>query len=151
MYRDPDFRSLEEMIVAASEMVRPPEDLTVSEAAAKYRYLDNPGSYIGYWKNEKTPYLREFMDELTSLEYTGAVFVGPARTGKSDAFYNWLSHTAICDPSDMMFVAMTKEVGRDISLGDLGKVFRNTKELGKRLMPARKNDNVHDKLFKSGM
>lgn len=146
-----EFRTLEEMIVASSEMVRPPEKLTVSEAAAKYRYLNNPGSYIGPWRNEKTPYLTEFMDELTSMEYTGAVFVGPARTGKSDAFYNWLTHTAICDPSDMMFVAMTKEVGRDISLGDLAKVFRHTSALGSRLMPGRKNDNVHDKLFKSGM
>ncbi len=145
------FRTLEEMIVAASQMVRPPERLTVSQAASKYRFLDNPGSYVGKWLNEKTPYLIEPMNELTSLNYTGLAFVGPARTGKSDMFFNWLTHTAICDPADMMIVAMTKDVGRDWSIGDLAKVFRHTKELGGRLIPGKMNDNVHDKRFKSGM
>lgn len=79
----PDFRTLEEMVLAAAEMVRPPERLTVSQAAEKYRYLENPGSYVGYWNNLKAPYLIDPMNVLTSLEYTGMVFVGPARTGKA--------------------------------------------------------------------
>lgn len=147
----PEFRSLEDMMVAAAAMVRPPERLRVSEAASKYRYLDNPGSYTGYWPNEKTPYLIEPMDELTSLDFTGMVFVGPARTGKSDMFFNWLTHTAICDPADMMRVDMTREVARDWSIGDFAKMLRNSKEVAKRLIPGRQNDNVHDKRFKSGM
>ena len=32
---------------------------TVAEAAAKYRKLRNPGSYVGPWLNEETPYLVE--------------------------------------------------------------------------------------------
>ncbi|SON54328.1 Bacteriophage tail assembly protein [Hartmannibacter diazotrophicus] len=149
--RPHEFATLEEIVIAASEMVRPPERITVSEAATKYRYLDNPGSYVGYWKNEKTPYLVEVMDTLTSLDFRGVVLAGAARIGKTDIFYNWLTHTAICDPADMMFIGMTKEVSRDISQGDLGKVFRNTKELGSRLIPGRHSDNVFDKRFKSGM
>lgn len=147
----PNFLSLEEMIASATAMIQPPERLTVSEAAAKYRYLNNPGAYEGYWKNETTPYLTEVMDTLTSLEYTGLVFVGPARTGKSDSFYNWLLHSATCDPGDMIFYAMTREVARDISHGDLGKVFRHTKKLGEKLVEGRNNDNTFDKTFKSGM
>lgn len=77
------FATLEELIVSAADSVRPPERLTVSEAAAKYRQLYNPGSYVGPWKNEKTPYMVEPMDTLTSLDYTGMAFVGPARTGKA--------------------------------------------------------------------
>lgn len=147
----PQFRSIEDMVLAAAEMVRPPERLTVSEAATRYRYLDNPGSYVGPWPNEKTPYLIEPMDELSSLDFTGLVFVGPARTGKSDMFFNWLTSTAICDPADMMIVHMTKDVGRDWSIGDLAKMLRHSKEVGSRLTPGRQNDNVHDKRFKSGM
>lgn len=151
MTNSSSFRTLEEMVVGAAEMVRPPERLTVSQAAAKYRYLDNPGSYVGLWPNEKTPYLIEPMDELQSLDYTGLIFVGPARTGKSDMFFNWLTYSAICDPADMMRVDMTKDVARDWSIGDLDKAIRHSKELGKRLIPGRQNDNVHDKRFKSGM
>lgn len=92
----PSFRSIEEMVLAAAQMVRPPERLSVSEAAAKYRYLDNHGSYVGKWPNEKTPYLVEPMDEMTSLNFTGEIFVGPARTGKSDGlFLNWLNLSLI--------------------------------------------------------
>ncbi|PZR90329.1 MAG: hypothetical protein DI537_19125 [Stutzerimonas stutzeri] len=147
----PEFRTLEEMVVAAAQMVQPPERLTVSEAATKYRKLDNPGSYTGPWLNEKTPYLIEPMDELTSLDFTGLIFAGPARTGKSDMFFNWLTHTAICDPADMMRVDMTKDVARDWSIGDFNKMLRNCPDVQERLIPGRQNDNVHDKRFKSGM
>ena len=78
----PRFATLEDMIVATAEAVRPPERLTVSQAAEKYRWLNNPGHYVGPWDNSKAPYLVEPMDEMTSLDFTGLAFVGPARTGK---------------------------------------------------------------------
>ncbi|QYA14079.1 terminase gpA endonuclease subunit [Rhizobium sp. AB2/73] len=146
-----EYQTLEQLLLGVSAMVRPPERLSVSEAAAKYRKLDNPGAYVGDWLNDKTPYLVEIMDTLTSQQFTGLINVGPARTGKSDIFYNWLTHSAICDPGDMILYAMTREVARDLSQGDLGKVFRHTKDLGAQLLPGRQNDNVFDKIFKSGM
>lgn len=145
------YRSLEHMIVDVAEMIRPPERLRVSEAAVKYRYLKNEGSYVGYWDNSIAPYLVEPMDECNSLNFTGMVFVGPARTGKSDMFFNWLGHTAICDPADMMVVHMTNNTARDWSQGDLSRMFRHSKEIGARLLKGRQNDNVHDKHFTSGM
>ena len=63
------FDSLESIIVAAAEQVRPPERLTVSEAAHKYRRLHNIGSYSGPWLNEMTPYLVEPMDCLNDEMY----------------------------------------------------------------------------------
>lgn len=151
------YASLEEMIVATAEAVRPAERLTVSESAAKYRWLNNSGSYVGLWLNSKTPYLVEPMDTFTSLDYTAVAFVGPARTGKSDMFFNWLEHTARTDPADMMTVMMTQNAARDWSQGDLTKAFyhegnkNRPTELGERLVPGRQNDNVHDKKFLSGM
>lgn len=148
---------LEDMIPATAEAVRPVERLTVSQSAERYRWLNNPGSYVGYWKNSKTPYLVEPMDEMTSLDYTGLVFVGPARTGKTDMFFNWLTHTALTDPADMMMVHMTQNTARDWSQGDLNKAFflegnkKRPTGLGERLVPGRQNDNVHDKKFLSGM
>ncbi len=148
--------TIEEMVVAAAAAVRPPERLSVSESASR-RWLNNPGSYVGPWKNEKTPYLVEPMDEMESLNLTGIVFVGPARTGKSDMFFNWLNHVAITDPSDMMAVHMTQNTARDWSQGDLNKAFFNggnknaPTEIGKRLVPGKQNDNVFDKKFLSGM
>lgn len=147
----PQYTSIEEMIVAAAEMIRPPERLTVSQAATKYRRLHNPGSYIGPWNNEKTPYLVEPMDTFQSTDYTGLIFAGPARTGKSDMLFNWLTYTAICDPADMIVYHMTEKIAREWSKGDLAKMLRHSPDVRATLLGGRQNDNVHDKYFKSGM
>lgn len=145
------YRTLEDMIATTADMVRPPERLTVSQAAARYRKLNNPGSYVGPWKNETTPYLVEPMDESASLNFTGGVFVGPARTGKSDMFFNKLLHTVRCNPHDMMLYHMTQNSARDWSQTDLARAARHSPEIGSKLTPGRQNDNVHDKRFISGM
>lgn len=150
-YKKPEFESLERMVASISDMLQPPERLTVSQAAAEYRNINNPPAYVGKWSNEKTPYLVEIMDTMTSLEYQGIIFVGPARVGKSDLFYNWLLHSVLCDPGDMIFYAMTREVARDISQGDLGKVMRHTEKLGEMLVKGRNSDNTFDKRFRNGM
>jgi len=77
------FNSLEQMVVQTAEGVRPPERLTVSQASAKYRYLNSPGAYVGPWLNETTPYLEEPMDSLNDDVKTGMAFVGPAQCGKA--------------------------------------------------------------------
>lgn len=148
--RPASYETLEDMVVAASEAVRPPERLTVSEAAAKYVRIKEK-NYSGPWSAEKTPYLVEPQNELTSLDFTGMVFVGPARTGKSQMFLNWLAHTAICDPMDMMLLHMSQATGRNWSLSDLAKLIRHSPDVRARLVPGRQNDNVFDKAFLSGM
>ena len=148
--RPASYRTLQEMIVAASEVVAPPERLSVTEAAIKYVRIKEK-NYSGPWSRDKTPYLVEPQDTLMSLEHTGMVFVGPARTGKSAMCLNWLATTAICDPVDMMVIHMTQATGREWSLSDLAKLFRNSAEVRQRLTPGRQNDNVHVKSFISGM
>lgn len=145
------FNSLEEMIAAVAQTVHSQERLTVAEAAEKYRFINNPGSYVGMWDNKFAPYLVEPMEVLTSLDFTGMIFAGPARTGKSDMFFNWLTHTAVTDPADMMMVHMTQTVARDWSQKDLRRAFRNTEELGRTVMPGRNNQSTHDVRFKTGM
>lgn len=146
-----NFKTLEELFLSIAESVRPAERLSISEATEKYRYIKNPGSYIGKWNNRKAPYLVEPMDTLGSDEFTAMCFVGPARTGKSDMFINWMTSTAICDPTDMMLIHMTQATARDYSIGDLRKAFRHSKDLGARVIPGRHNMNVHDIRFVNGM
>ena len=143
--------TLESLIVDAAESARPPERLTVSEAAAKYRKLNNPGSFVGDWSNDMTPYLSEPMDELQSLDFTGWCFVGPAQCGKTDMLINWLIYTAICDPADLMVVQTSQTTARDFSMRRVDRAHRHSPELGSRLIPGRDGDNVFDKHYKSGM
>lgn len=145
------FRTIQEMMAAVAPGVRPPERLTVAEAAEKVRFLNNPGSYVGYWDNTFAPYLVEPMEVLTSDEFVGMIFAGPARTGKSDMYFNWLAHTAKYDPADMMLVLMTQTTARDWSQGDFQKFLRHSKEIGKLVAPGRYNNSTHSVRFMSGM
>jgi phage terminase large subunit GpA-like protein len=149
-YEPPAYTTIEEMLAASSEAVSPPERLTVTEAALRYVKI-NEKNYSGPWRLDKTPYLQEPQDLLQSLNYTGMVFVGPARSGKSQMWLNWHAYTAICDPADMMLMQMSMARAREFSLSDLKKLYKNSPEVRSRLVPGRQNDNVYDKTFLSGM
>ncbi|PAL23527.1 phage terminase large subunit family protein [Sphingopyxis sp. GW247-27LB] len=145
------FITLEDMIVATAEAVRPPERLSISEGARRTHYVNLPGTHVGYFDYDKTPYLIEPQDELSSLQFTGQIYVGPARGGKSAGAINWLASSARYDPADMMFIHMTQATARDWSIGDLGRAIRYSPEIARRMTPGRQNDNVFDKRFLSGM
>jgi len=88
------FPSLESLVATSFANLRPEERLTVAQAAEKYVVIRLPGAHSGPWSAEKTPYMVEPMETLTSLDHDGMIFVGPARTGKSQALLNWVAHTA---------------------------------------------------------
>lgn len=139
------------MIAAAAEGVRPAERLTVSESAAKYRHINQPGAYVGLWLNEKTPYLREPMDLLSSTMYTGMIFVGPAQSGKTDMFLNWLQYRVRCDPADMMLVEKSQAAARDFSQRRIDRLHRDNSDVRERMIQRRDADNTYDKKYRSGM
>ncbi len=145
------YLSLEHMVAETFGQIAPQEILSVVEAAEKYVYIRQPGSYVGFWSREKAPYLVEPQEVLTSLDYVGEIFIGPARTGKSHMALNFISHTAKTDPTDMQVVLSTQHTARDWSKRDLNKMLRDSKEIGALLRPGRQNDNTFDKEFQSGM
>lgn len=145
------YNFLEQMLVAAAAMVRPPERLTVAEAAEKYVYLNYPGAYVGYYSNELAPYMREPMEVLTSRDFTSMAFVGPARAGKSQVFLNWVGYSAVCDPADMIMAQPSTTSARDFSMRDLGRMLRYSPEVKSRMIQRLDADNTFDKSFASGM
>lgn len=145
------YRDLGEMVLDMCDALEPPERLTVSQSAEKYRKLNNPGSYVGPWKNDTTPYLVEPMDCSVSPHYSAVIFVGPAQSGKTDYLLNFINHTVICDPMDMLLFQTTQSAARDFSKRRIDRLLRHTPECGRRLMDTGSSDNVFDKIFKSGM
>lgn len=143
--------SLEQLILDAAEAVRPAQRMTVSESAEHYRHLNNPGSYVGPWKNEVTPYLVEPMDVLQSQKFTGMAFAGPAQTGKTDMVINWVGYSAKCDPADMMIVQTSQTTARDFSIRRVDRLHRHSPQIGAMLAAGTQSDNTFDKQYRSGM
>ena len=144
------FGTLEQIVVAAADAVRPPERLTVPQAAEKYRKLNNKGAYVGPWKNSMTPYLVEPMNVLTDMRYTGMVFIGPAQCGKTEIYLNWHTYTVVCDPSDMMLIEASQGRAADFSKRRIDRLHRDSPEVSERLIVGRNYDNTFDKRYRSG-
>ena len=146
-----DYTTLGELVVALSEAFQPPERLTVSESAEKYRYINNPGSYVGPWKNSTAPYLKEVMDCFTDREHEAVIFCAPAQCGKTEVFLNWVAHGVLCDPMDMLLVEKSQVSARDFSRRRVDRLHRHTPVIGERILPGNSGDNVFDKMYRNGM
>lgn len=146
------YASLGDILLEAASIFQPPERLSVSGAAEKYRYLNNSPAYIGPWKNETTPYMVEPMDMFASRHHNGLCFVGPAQSAKTDALIlNTLVYTVICNPADFILYQTSQASARDFSKRRIDRMHRHTKQAGAQLIQGRHNDNTFDKFYKSGM
>ncbi len=147
-----EFSAIHDLVFDCAEMLRPPERMTVSDAAAAYRHVNSPGAYVGPWLNSKVPYMRDPMDVYASTEYTGMVFVGPAQCGKTDSLIiNTILYSVIIDPMDMMIVCPTNIAARDFSMRRVDRLNRYSDQVGSLMMPGSSSDNTFDKQYRNGM
>lgn len=140
------------LVQIAKKVFVPPRRMTVSEWAEEFRYINQPGAYVGDWKNETTPYMEEPADVLTSPAFKGCVFAGPAQCAKTDALIlNWAGYSATTDPQDMIIYSPTFTAARDFSMRRIDRLHRHTKEVGKALVQSKDADNKFDKHYTNGM
>lgn len=100
----------------ALRQLNPPEDITVSEWAQKYRMLDaKTAAMPGPWRNDKTPYLTEIMDELNNYETEEIVFCKCTQVGGTEAELNMLGYIVGQDPAPSMVVYPSDKLGESIS------------------------------------
>lgn len=146
------FESVGHIFCELAEMLRPPERLSVSAAAEKYRYVNQPGAYVGPWKNRTVPYMVEPMDTFASRRYNGMVFVGPAQSGKTDSLViNSLVYSVMVEPLDVMLVCPTMTAARDFSIRRIDRLHRHSEVVGDMLLDGADADNKFDKSYRNGM
>lgn len=146
------FDSIEEIVFRLADNLRPPERMTVHQAAAAYRYVNNPGSYVGKWLNTTTPYMVEPMNTFASREYNLMALIGPAQSGKTDALViNGLLYSIRVDPMDTMLFCPTQSAARDFSIRRVDRLHRHSEDVGALLMKNRDADNTFDKHYATGM
>lgn len=126
--------------------------MTVSEWAESFRQVNQPGAYVGRYKNATTPYMEEPADELTNPNLRGEIFVGSAQTGKTDGLIiNWVGYGAHIDGQDHMVVCQSFTAARDFSMRRVDRLIKYTPEVKDALAKGSQNDNKFDKTFDNGM
>lgn len=73
-------------------MLRPPENLTVSQWAERFRILDGASNLKGRWSNDITPYLKGIMDALNDPDIRKIFFCKAAQIGGTEALINMLCY-----------------------------------------------------------
>ena len=117
----------------ALQFLRPPEQLTVSEWAEKYRMLDYKSYAMpGPWSNDITPYLTGVMDEFNNYETEKIIFVKPTQIGGTEALQNMIGYIVMQDPSPTMIVYPTDTLAKSVSENRLQPKLKATPEIAKK-------------------
>ena len=105
--------------------LKPDANLTVSEWADKYRMLSSKASSEpGPWRTERTPYLREIMDCMSSSSSKQkVVFMAGAQLGKTEGINNVVGYMIAHAPGPAMFVQPTIEMAKRLSKQRLDSSF----------------------------
>ena len=125
------------------EGLRPDPDLTVSEWADQYRMLSNKASAEpGPWRTDRTPYLREIMDCMSSSSTVQkVVFMAGAQLGKTEGINNVVGYMISEAPGPAMFVQPTIEMAKRLSKQRLESLIHETPRLAEKIAPARSRDS----------
>lgn len=119
----------------ALKFLKPPEDITVSEWADKYRILDTKTSAMpGPWRTEQTPYLKGIMDEFNNYETEEIVYIKPTQVGGTECLQNMAGYIIQQDPAPTMIVYPTDKLAESISENRLQPMIKAAPTLKKRFL-----------------
>jgi len=112
----------------------PPEGITVSEWADKYRILSARSSKEpGRWKTDRVPYARAVMDAFCDNEVEEIVLCYGAQLSKTETMLNMLGYAIHQDPGPAMFVLPSEDIARSFSKNRLQDMLLSSPPLAERL------------------
>ena len=133
-----------------AEFMRPPANLTVSQWADKNRMLSGKASSEpGPWRTDRTPYLRQIMDDLSARSTVQEV-VGmfAAQLGKSETGNNWLGYIIDNEPGPVMIVQPTTDMAKRFSRQRITPMLEETPVLRRKVRENRSRDDANTTLMK---
>ena len=148
-------RPVDRTASAAFRNFRPPEDLTVSKWAAKYRVLSRESSAeAGPWRNERTPYMVEPMDAFTDPKVTDIAVVAMSQVGKSEFLLNAIGYIIDQDPASTIFIQPNLDDARKFSRLRIAPMVRDSFRLRTKVSDVRSRSTSNttlQKAFPGGM
>ncbi|MCX8016439.1 MAG: phage terminase large subunit family protein [Rhodocyclaceae bacterium] len=133
-----------------AQFMRPPASLTVSEWADRNRVLSGKASSEpGPWRTDRTPYLRQIMDDLSARSSVQEVVVMfAAQLGKSESGMNWLGYIIDNEPGPVMVVQPTTEMAKRFSRQRIAPMLDETPALRAKVRENRSRDDANTTLLK---
>ena len=147
--------NIDRTVRRAFSSYKPPEDITVSEWATKYRVLSRENAAeAGPWRNNRTPYLVEVMDSFTDPMIKKITLVSSSQVGKSELLINVLGYIIHQDPASTLFVQPTVDDAKKFSRLRIAPMIRDSEPLRERVADVKSRDSGNtmlQKKFPGGM
>lgn len=134
--------------------MNPPEDLTVTEWADKYRRLPRSAAEPGQWRTSRTPYLREPMNAFTDPKIRRIVMVASSQVGKSEFELNCIGYIIHQDPGNILYIHPDIDDAKKFSQIRVGPLIQESDVLRSRVSKAKSRDSGNTllrKAFPGGM
>jgi len=147
----PPYASASGIVQETIPSLAPHSRIDVPTWAEQDRKIKSP-AYTGDWDNNTVPQLVEPMSMTTSRRFEAVVFVGPARSVKSEALIlNPIGQRIVCMPRDMLVVCSSQKMAKLFSTSKLDKMVSGSPAVEERKAKGRGSDNIYEKKFKGGM
>ena len=131
--------------------MRQPENLTVSQCAAKYRVVTGIDARPGPWRNDLVPHTVKVMDLFLKPWIKEIWLCWPERTAKTNVLLNCLATVTKCAPGNVFWLEPADDDGGSNIKTKIIPMFRQSPGLKKFLSP--RADDTGKKLiaFSHGM
>ena len=119
---------------AERETWAPPEDLTTTEWADRYRILSAEVSAIpGPYRSSRVPYVRGIGDALSDPTVREVNLMAPAQSSKSELARNWIGRCIDVDPGPIMVVFPSQDSCQENMDERIVPMFRDCPQLSRHL------------------
>ena len=144
---------IDKIIKPSLEYFKPPEKLTLSQWADKYRYLSPESSAEpGRWRTARTPYLKRIMDCWTDPKVRLITAVAASQVGKSEVELNAIGYAIDQAPTSIMYVHPNLKAAQKFSRLRVNPMIRDCKSLRDKVKKTKKAGNtILQKSFPGGM
>jgi len=142
-------KNIERVIQQTSQAWTPPPNLKISDWADSYRKLSPESSAeSGAWKTSRAPYQREIMDSFNDPSIQRIVFMKSAQVGATEILLNVIGYYIDQDPSPMLVMQPTLQMGQAFSKDRLATMIRDSEKIRGCVKDPRSRDSGNTVLSK---
>lgn len=127
----------------------PPEDLTVSEVADKYRVLSYKAEKRGPWETSYVPPARGYMDAFAAECVEEIWLVKPTQASGTEGLLNMILYAALQDPAPAMIVEPNELLADELSKDRIDDMIRHCERLQELLSADRHETGKKKKTFQN--
>jgi phage terminase large subunit GpA-like protein len=150
-----EYTKIDKLLKKTLRNFLPPEKLTVTEWADKYRYLSPEASAIaGKYKSSHTPYMREVMDAFSDPNIEKIFVVSSSQIGKTETELNILGYIVDNDPCGVIFAVPTINDAKEFSKERVMPLIRDNPRVRAkfgRMRTKNSSNTIREKTFTGGV